>query len=129
MDVSGNFNKSEEDLTRYDEPKTDSFWDIGNYRRVVKRIDDGMRLCTDFMKMAQERAEIESRYAKSLQHWAKKWEEMIGKGPEYGSVEVGWKASLQESVKIADMHVEISQKLSDEVRIRYVIVTGAFQLG
>lgn len=114
MDTSG-VCKSEEDLTKYDEPNTDSFWDIGNYRKVVKRIEDGLRLCTDLMKMAQERAEIESRYAKSLQHWSKKWEELVTKGPEYGTVEVGWKSSLQESVKIADMHMEISQKLSDEI--------------
>lgn len=116
MDASGaSFTKSEEDLTKYDETTTDSFWDIGNYRRVVKRIEDGLRLCTDLMKMAQERAEIESKYAKSLQHWSKKWEELITKGPEYGSTEVGWKTGLQESVKIADMHMEISQRISDEV--------------
>lgn len=116
MDSSGTFSKSEEDLTRCDEPAaTDSFWEIGNYRRVVKRIEDGMRLCTDLMKMAQERAEIESKYAKSLQHWSKKWEDLIAKGPEYGSTEVGWKAGLQEAVKVADMHMEVSQKISDEV--------------
>ena len=114
MDTSGIF-KSEEDLTNTDETATDSFWEIGNYRRVVKRIEDGMRLCTDLMKMAQERAEIESKYAKSLQHWAKKWEDLVTKGPEYGSTELGWKAGLQESVKIADMHMEISQRISDEV--------------
>ena len=114
MDTSGSF-KSEEDLLKYDEPNTESFWDIGNYRRVVKRIEDGLRLCTDLMKMAQERSEIEAKYAKNLQNWSKKWEEVISKGPEYGSVEVGWKTSLQESVKIADIHVETSQKLSDEI--------------
>lgn len=114
MDSSA-FNKSEEDLTKYDENTTDSFWDIGNYRRVVKRIEDGLRMCTDLMKMAQERAEIESKYAKSLQHWSKKWEELVTKGPEYGSTEVGWKAGLQESVKIADLHMGISQRISDEV--------------
>lgn len=115
MDSSVAFTKSEEDLTRYDETTTDSFWDIGNYRRVVKRIEDGLRLCTDLMKMAQERAEIESKYAKSLQHWSKKWEELVAKGPEYGSTEVGWKAGLQESIKIADMHMAISQHISDKV--------------
>ena len=114
MNTSGMF-KSEDDLSKYDEPKTDSFWDIGNYRRVVKRIEDGLRLCGDLMKMAQERAEIESKYAKSLQHWSKKWEDLVAKGPEYGSLEVGWKAGLQESIKIAEIHMEISQKLSDEI--------------
>ena len=114
MDSSGVF-KSEEDLLKYDEPKSDSFWDIGNYRKVVKRIEDGLRLCGDLVKMAQERAEIESKYSKSLQHWSKKWEDIIGKGPEYGSIEVGWKASLQESTKIAEIHMEMSQKIVDEI--------------
>ena len=116
MDTSGIF-KSEEDLLKYDgdESKTDSFWEIGNYRRVVKRVDDGQRLCTDLIKMAQERAEIEAKYAKSLQHWSKKWEEMIVKGPEYGSVEVGWKSGFQEAIKVADIHMGMSQKLLDEI--------------
>ena len=108
------FSKSEEDI--YDPTAaTDSFWEIGNYRRVVKRIEDGMRLCTDLMKMAQERAEIEAKYAKSLQHWSKKWDELVTKGPEYGSVEVGWKSSLQESLRIADIHMDRSQNLTDQV--------------
>lgn len=114
MDTSGTF-KSEEDLAKYEESKTDSFWEIGNYKHVVKRIEDSLSLCTDLTKMAQERAEIESKYAKSLQHWSKKWEELVTKGPEYGSTEVGWKSGFQEAVKIADIHMEISQKISDEI--------------
>ncbi len=107
MDTSATF-KSEDDLS---EPKTDSFWDIGNYKRVVKRIEDGLRLCGDLTKMAQERIDIESKYAKNLQHWGKKWEDIISKGPEYGSMEVGWKASIQESTKLAEIHTEMSQNI------------------
>ena len=52
---------------------TNSFWDVGNYKRTVKRIDDGARLCDDFMKLTAERAEIEAKYANKLKVWAKKW--------------------------------------------------------
>ena len=106
--------QSEEDIIQM-VAKTDSFWDIGNYKRVVKRIDEGARLCSDFVKMAQERAEIESKYVKHLQHWAKKWEDLVMKGPEYGSVEIGWKATLKEATRIADVHVEIHRKIQDEI--------------
>lgn len=106
--------RSEEDLTQI-VAKTDSFWDIGNYKRVVKRIDDGARLCSDFVKMAQERADIEAKYVKNLQHWARKWDDLVSKGPEYGTLEVGWKATLKEAVKLADIHVEIHRKIQDEI--------------
>lgn len=39
-----------------------NFWEINNYKKTVKRMDDGARLCEDFMKMVSERAEIESSY-------------------------------------------------------------------
>ena len=106
--------KSEIDLSKF-KATSESFWDVGNYRKVVKRIDDGLRLCNELIKMAQEKAEIESRYAKSLQNWSKKWEDIVIKGPEYGSLEVGWKANLYESEKIADIHLQISQRISDEI--------------
>ena len=61
--------KSEEDFIA---AMTDSFWDIGNYKRVVKRVDDGAKLCVEYGKMINERAEIEAKYAKRLQEWAKK---------------------------------------------------------
>jgi len=107
--------KSEEDLTRMDGPTTESFWDIGNYRKVVKRVDDGLRLCNDFIRMSQEKAEIEAKYAKNLQNWSKKWEDLVTKGPEYGSLEVGWRANLNEAVKVAEIRMEISQRIIDEI--------------
>ena len=106
--------RSEEDLSLI-VAKTDSFWDIGNYKRVVKRIDDGARLCSDFVKMVQERADIEAKYVKNLHHWSRKWEDLVSKGPEYGSLEVGWKATFREAVKLADVHMEIQRKLQDEI--------------
>ena len=104
--------RSEEDIIA---AATDSFWDIGNYKRVVKRIDDGAKLCSDYVKMIHERAEIESKYAKRLQEWAKKWEELITKNSEYGTLETGWKAQLKEAQRIADCHLDCQKRIEEQV--------------
>lgn len=44
-----------------------NFWDVSGYKKTVKRIDDGARLCDDFLKLLAERAEIEGLYAAKLQ--------------------------------------------------------------
>ncbi len=62
---------------------SDSFWEIGQFKRTVKRIDDGAKLCQDLMALIKERGEIEAAYAKQLHVWAKKWQEQIDKGPSW----------------------------------------------
>ncbi|XP_070553156.1 protein kinase C and casein kinase substrate in neurons protein 2-like [Ptychodera flava] len=88
-----------------------SFWDVNQYKKTVKRIENGHRSCDDFMTMLQERAELEMKYSKSLKAWADKWEEKVSKGPEYGSTALAWKQSLQESVQISRLHEECRFKL------------------
>jgi len=104
--------KSEEDFIA---AMTDSFWDIGNYKRVVKRVDDGAKLCVEYVKMINERAEIEAKYAKRLQEWAKKWEDMIAKNSEYGSLETGWKGQLREAQRVAECHLDCQRRIQEEV--------------
>lgn len=58
----------------------DSFWEIGNYKRTVQRIEDGQKLAGELMTLLQERADLEKHYAKSLNGWTKKWNESISKG-------------------------------------------------
>lgn len=94
---------------------TDSFWEPGNYKRTVKRTEDGFKLCNDLVQLIQERSEIEKAYAKSLKTWSKKWNELIERGPEYGTLEAAWKGALEEADRRCDMHLKVREKLLVDV--------------
>ena len=94
---------------------SDSFWDVGNFKRTVKRIDDGAKLCDEFMKLVTERAEIEAKYALKLKAWSKKWEECIRNGPEYGTMEAAMRGTVSEAESRAEVHMLCRDKLLEEV--------------
>lgn len=94
---------------------SDSFWEPGNYKRTTRRIDDGHRLCSELQALVQERADIEKTYAKSLKGWAKKWNDLIEKGPEYGTMEAAWKGALGEAERLCELHLRVRDSLVNDV--------------
>ncbi|XP_014369181.2 protein kinase C and casein kinase substrate in neurons protein 1 isoform X1 [Papilio machaon] len=94
---------------------SDSFWEPGNYKRTTRRIDDGHRLCSELQALVQERADIEKTYAKSLRAWGKKWNDLIEKGPEYGTMEAAWKGGMVEAERLSDLHLGVRDRLVNDV--------------
>ncbi|XP_072540969.1 protein kinase C and casein kinase substrate in neurons protein 1 [Salminus brasiliensis] len=102
------------DETAGPDEATDSFWEVGNYKRTVKRIDDGHRLCNDLMNCIHERAKIEKAYSQQLTDWAKRWRQLVEKGPQYGTVERAWISVMIETEKVSELHQEVKNNLLNE---------------
>uniref|UniRef100_A0A915JAF8 Protein kinase C and casein kinase substrate in neurons protein 1 n=1 Tax=Romanomermis culicivorax TaxID=13658 RepID=A0A915JAF8_ROMCU len=109
-------NMSEDGSALQNVAGSDSFWEIGQYKRTVKRIDHGLDLCHDLVSMVKERGEIEAMHAKQLTQWSKKWADLISKGPEYGTIQAAWRAVLEEAEKNADLHINMRDRLQNEVQ-------------
>uniref|UniRef100_A0A3P8SH78 Protein kinase C and casein kinase substrate in neurons 2 n=1 Tax=Amphiprion percula TaxID=161767 RepID=A0A3P8SH78_AMPPE len=89
-------------------------WHFPMYSSVLKRVDDGNRLCNDLMNCLHERARIEKAYAQQLTEWGKRWRQLIEKGPQYGTLERAWSALCTEAEKVSELHMEVKAGLMGE---------------
>jgi hypothetical protein len=99
--------------SEYFEAPSDSFWEINQYKRVVKRTEDGYKLSNDLMQMMSERANIEKLYSKSLKQWSKKWTDYLDKCPEYGTMKSTWNSMTIESNGISEIHLKIHDDIEE----------------
>ena len=67
------------------------------------------------VQMIAERADIEKTYSKNLKAWSKKWNDYLVKGSEYGTMRVTWTSALTEAEKIAEIHQQTNNLLSEEL--------------
>eukprot|EP00128_Syssomonas_multiformis_P010031 Colp12_sorted_trinity150504_noHs@11809 len=93
-----------------------TFWDVGGYKPVVERIDNGSVLCDELAKMVNERAALEKSYAKHLRAWSSKWEQhLASKSNEFGTLKTGWGGLLADANTTADFHAEVCNNLISKV--------------
>ena len=80
-----------------------NFWLTNNYKKVVKKVDDGAKLCDDMAKMLQERAEIESLYGNKL-----KGNFTLSRNPSQGPVGVSLSIIVGRSKGTSEVFFAIS---------------------
>jgi len=95
-----------------------NFWQIGEFKRMVNRLDAGATLLDDFSRMVLERAHIEKKYAQMLSSWSKKWGDKIAKGPEEneGTLKPAWKGLLTEADELSEIHARTDTQLRETVQ-------------
>lgn len=94
-------------------PSGESFWDLGNYKYVLKRCDNGNKLSGDLADMITERGKLEEAYAKSLRQWAKKWSDYLeNESCEYGTTKDAWHGFLEAAGnRTAEVHSDACKSL------------------
>lgn len=98
-----------------DDAPPDSFWEIGMFKRTVKRIEDGDRICDQMIKFIHERADIEEMYCRKLREWQLRWAKSLEKSPEYNTALLTWKSMLNEAEQVGSVHLDIKDACHAEI--------------
>ena len=88
---------------------------LGNYKKAVKRIDDGAIICDEMVRMVNERAEIEAKYARKLTAWEEKWKKQADNGPLYATMKNAVTGVIREAQERAKVHMDCVGKLHNQV--------------
>ncbi|XP_014665897.1 PREDICTED: protein kinase C and casein kinase substrate in neurons protein 1-like isoform X1 [Priapulus caudatus] len=94
---------------------SDSFWEVGQYRRTVKRVDDGYALSKELIQMIKDRCDIETKYAHMLKKHSEEWRKKLDSGPVYGTLKSAWVGALSEADQEHDVHMEVKDRLIEQV--------------
>jgi len=101
-------------LSTAQQPIEKSFLEIGQWKRATERIVQGNESLNNLAAMIQERATIEKKYSADLQKWSLKFSKTVHKSAEYNSTRHAWMESLDEAVKLADMHTTVADSLEQQ---------------
>uniref|UniRef100_A0A8C2RAP5 Protein kinase C and casein kinase substrate in neurons protein 1 n=1 Tax=Capra hircus TaxID=9925 RepID=A0A8C2RAP5_CAPHI len=92
------------------EETTDSFWEVSlrcsvgpGHPTAWLRGDPGFQPPTTSTPDPQQ-----------LTDWAKRWRQLLEKGPQYGSLERAWGAIMTEADKVSELHQEVKNSLLNE---------------
>eukprot|EP00124_Ichthyophonus_hoferi_P000180 Ihof_evm17s6 gene=Ihof_evmTU17s6 len=96
------------------QPSTNIFWDVNNYKRCIKRMEYGIATYDIYGQMFKERAQVEAAHAHALTKWAEKWQKHLTaeKTAEFGTLGHGFNALFRQALECAAVHTTIEQNLT-----------------
>merc|ERR1712141_539629 len=89
-EMSGSEKSANDSSEHVTEAPIDSFWETGQYKRTVARIENGEKQFSDMSKFLQERAAIEEHYCTKLKEWSLRWNKQLERSTEYNTALNGW---------------------------------------